>query len=110
MPALALATGIVSLLDNGVGFAKQILARTSPRELKELEKLEKERLRLTGLINDYMRLKPSERIQSRLEIYLSDHEKVCDEIIIMQKFAEQKLKLVLASYAPTDSVSSDITT
>jgi len=86
----------LKLITSGIGLASQILARTSPSELKDLEKLEKLRLKYEGLITDYKRLNPSERNQAKLEIYIQELEKVCNEILIMQKFAETKLRLILS--------------
>ena len=100
---LAIATAAIQLANSGVSLTKQILSRTSPREVRQLEKLEKAKLALDGMISDYKRLRPSERVQARLELYINDREKVCNEILIMQKYAEQKLQLMLASYKENNS-------
>ena len=98
---MGITSSILKLVTSGVDLTSQILARTSPKELKELMALEKKRLSIEGDIADYKRLKPSDRIQSKLESYLSDLEKTCDKIIVIQKFAETKIDLMLAA-ANTD--------
>lgn len=87
---------VLELINSGIGLASQILARTSPKEFKELSKLKKLRLKYDGLVTDYMALKPSERNQVKLENYLREMGKTDKRILVLQGIADTKLKIMLA--------------
>ena len=86
----------LELIASGIGLASRILARTSPKEFKELSKLKKLRLKYDGLITDYMALEPSERNQAKLENYLREMGKADKRILVLQGIADTKLKIMLA--------------
>ena len=94
---------VLELINSGIGLASQILARTSPKEFKELTKLKKLRLKYDGLITDYMRLKPSERNQAKLETYIKELRKVDNGILVSQDIADTKLKIMLAQHGSSSS-------
>ena len=93
---MSLVASFLGVADSGMKLTSQVLARTSPRELKEFEGLQKEKLELTSKINAYKRRLPSNRNQAELESYVVKLGEVCAEITIMQEVCQKKLEFMLA--------------
>lgn len=94
---MSIVGSILGIANGGIHLSSQILARTSPKELKELEALGKRKIDLLSKIKAYRKnRRPSQRVQTVLENYLTDLTKVCDEIELMQKVSDTKLQLIFA--------------